>query len=99
MIRDKEIETNMRTKYFLTLFLAGWCSINAAAQVVPDDAVARSVDKEYPSLLELYKHIHAHPELSMHEKETAARIGEELRQAGFDVTTGVGGNGVVGVLR
>ena len=99
MMRDKEIEINMRPKYFLTLFLAGWCSINAPAQVVPDDAVARSVDHEYPSLLELYKHIHAHPELSLHEKATAARIAEELRKAGFDVTTGVGGNGVVGVLR
>lgn len=90
---------NMRPKYFLTLFLAGWCSIIAPAQVVPDDAVARSVDQEYPSLLELYKHIHTHPELSLHEKETAARIATELRKAGFDVTTGVGGNGVVGVLR
>ena len=93
------VQTNMKSKCLLTLFLAGWCSINAPAQVVPDDAVARSIDREYPSLLELYKHIHAHPELSLHEKATAARIAEELRQAGFEVTTGVGGNGVVGVLR
>jgi hippurate hydrolase len=35
----------------------------------------------------------------LHEKETAARIAEELRKAGLEVTTGVGGNGVVGVLR
>jgi metal-dependent amidase/aminoacylase/carboxypeptidase family protein len=89
----------MTSKYLLTLFLAGLCSLDAPAQGVPDDAVARSVDQEYPSLLELYKHIHAHPELSLHEKQTAARIAEELRKTGFEVTTGVGGNGVVGVLR
>jgi hippurate hydrolase len=89
----------MTSKYLLTLFLAGLCSLDAPAQGVPDDAVARSVDQEYPSLLELYKHLHAHPELSLHEKQTAARIAEELRKTGFEVTTGVGGNGVVGVLR
>ena len=66
MTGDTEIETNLRPKHFLTLFLTGWCSLNALAQVVPDDAVVRSVDHEYPSLLELYKHIHAHPELSLH---------------------------------
>ncbi len=89
----------MKSKYLLTVFVVGWCSITALAQVRPDEAVAQIVDREYPSLLELYQHIHAHPELSMHEKATAVRIAEELRKAGFDVTTGVGGNGVVGVLR
>jgi hippurate hydrolase len=89
----------MKLKSLFTVFVSGWCSIAALAQVRPDDAVAQSVNHEYPSLLELYKHIHAHPELSMHEKDTAARIGKELRKAGFDVTTGVGGSGVVGVLR
>ena len=61
--------------------------------------LASITTKELPSLVALYKEIHAHPELSLHEKETAARIAEELRQAGLEVTTGVGGTGVVGVLR
>lgn len=55
--------------------------------------------REYPSLESLYKHLHTHPELSLQEKETAKRIADELERAGFQVTRGVGGNGVVGVLR
>jgi amidohydrolase len=57
------------------------------------------LQQEYPSLFELYKHLHAHPELSLHEQQSAARVAEELRKAGFEVTTGVGKHGVVGVMR
>jgi amidohydrolase len=49
-------------------------------------------------LLDLYTWLHAHPELSGYETLTSARIAAELAAAGFDVTTGVGGTGVVGVL-
>ncbi|HET7602608.1 MAG TPA: M20 family metallopeptidase, partial [Gemmatimonadales bacterium] len=45
------------------------------------------------------KDIHSHPELSMQETRTAAKAAERLRDAGFDVTTGVGKTGVVGLLR
>ncbi len=62
-------------------------------------AVRARVDAELPRLLELYKHLHANPEISFQEVKTAARIADELKQAGFDVTTKVGGNGVVGVLK
>ncbi len=41
----------------------------------------------------LYRHFHQYPELSLHETETAARLGPELKSAGFDVTSRVGGNG------
>ena len=61
-------------------------------------AVRSLVDREYSSLLDLYKHLHRHPELSLREEQTAARIAEELRQAGYQVTTGVGGHGVVALL-
>ena len=47
----------------------------------------------------IYTDIHSHPELSMQETRTAAIAAEHLRKAGFDVTTGVGKTGVVGVLR
>src|SRR5206468_10408619 len=46
----------------------------------------------------LYRDVHAHPELSMDEHRTASIAAERLRAAGYDVTTGVGGTGVVGVL-
>ncbi len=47
----------------------------------------------------LYLHLHQHPELSFHEKETSARMAAELRNIGFEVTENVGGYGVVGVLK
>ena len=50
-------------------------------------------------LLSLYEHLHANPELSFQETETAKRLAEEMRVAGFEVTEGVGGTGVVGVMR
>ena len=46
-----------------------------------------------------YKDIHANPELSMHETRTAAIAAERLKSAGYEVTTGVGKTGVVGLLR
>src|SRR2546422_237000 len=56
-------------------------------------------NQEYPRLFELYKHLHTHPELSLHEEQTGQRVADELKEAGFEVTTRVGGHGVVGVLR
>ncbi|MDD1662259.1 MAG: amidohydrolase [Methanomicrobiales archaeon] len=53
---------------------------------------------EYLDLESLYRDLHARPELSGQEKETAARMAGELRRAGLFVHTGIGGHGVVGVL-
>ncbi len=47
---------------------------------------------------ELYRHLHAHPELSTQEHATAARVAQHLRDWGYDVVEGVGGTGVVGIL-
>lgn len=52
-----------------------------------------------PDLESVYKDIHSHPELSMQEKRTAGIAADRLRAAGYEVTTGVGKTGVVGVLR
>ena len=52
-----------------------------------------------PDLEPLYEDIHAHPELSMHETRTAGIAADRLRRAGYEVTTGVGETGVVGLLR
>src|SRR3954465_7750802 len=49
-------------------------------------------------LEDLYRDIHQHPELSMQEPRTAGKAAERLKAAGYDVTTGVGATGVVGVL-
>ncbi len=57
------------------------------------------VNDAYPSLFEFYTQLHQHPELSFHEEQSAARVAQELRQFGCEVTTGIGGFGVVAVLR
>lgn len=57
------------------------------------------VDRESDSLEKLYQSIHAKPELSLQEKETAHTLAENLKAAGFDVTTNVGGHGLVAVLK
>ncbi|MEV4640019.1 M20/M25/M40 family metallo-hydrolase [Actinoplanes sp. NPDC049548] len=49
-------------------------------------------------LIELRREIHRHPELAGAERETAGLVAEQLRAAGLEVTTGVGGHGVIAVL-
>lgn len=51
------------------------------------------------SVLELYRHLHANPELSLQENRTASLLAAEARAAGFEVNENVGGTGVVAVLR
>jgi hippurate hydrolase len=51
------------------------------------------------ALAALYRDLHAHPELSFAEHRTAGIVAERLRDLGYQVTTGIGGTGVVGVLR
>ena len=52
-----------------------------------------------PDLQSLYTDIHSHPELSMQETRTADIAAKYLRAAGYEVTSGVGKTGVVGLLR
>lgn len=58
-----------------------------------------AIEAELDDLVALYKHFHSNPELSFKEFETSRRVADELKQAGAEVTTGVGKLGVVGVLR
>src|ERR1700686_3695591 len=62
-------------------------------------AILASLVTLLPELEAVYKDIHAHPELSMHETRTAQIVVDHLKANGFEVTTGVGKTGVVGVLR
>ena len=50
-------------------------------------------------LAALFDHFHRNPELSTVEFKTAARVAKELRAVGFVVTEGVGGTGVVALMR
>lgn len=76
-----------------------------AAAPVADPIPARTqrinakIDAELADLEALYKHLHSHPELSSAEVQTAGRMARELKDLGYEVTTGVGGHGVVGILK
>lgn len=63
------------------------------------ESVLQDLDRLIPELETLYKDLHAHPELSMQETRTAGLAEGWLRKAGYEVTTGVGKTGVVGLLR
>lgn len=76
--------------FFATLFVTS--SLFAAD-------VTSLTKTELSSLVTLYKELHANPELSLNEVETAARVAKELRDIGLEVTEKVGGHGIVGVLK
>jgi hippurate hydrolase len=48
------------------------------------------IDNQLSGLVEIYKDIHAHPELSHQEARTSALLANELRKAGYTVTERVG---------
>lgn len=69
-------------------------------QVAMAGELADDVQADYDGYLEaLFLHFHQHPELSSMENATAARLARELRAAGFEVTEGVGGTGIVALMK
>ena len=62
------------------------------------DPILGGLDGILPDLEDFYKALRAHPELSMQEERTSGKVAERLEAAGFEVTTGVGKTGVVGLL-
>jgi hippurate hydrolase len=52
-----------------------------------------------PELEALYRNLHEHPELAFHEERTAETLARLVKEVGFEVTTGVGGTGLVAILR
>ena len=84
-----------------TLLVAAFALLFAPAAPATDPAgdLGGWADERLPALLDLYRHLHSRPELSGEETRTAARLAEEWRAAGYEVTGGVGGTGVVGLLK
>jgi len=98
MIRARMPQCAVRFALASALLLAG-SSLARAAEPDVKAAVRAKVAAELPSLRAIYEHLHAHPELSFMEANTAALMAKELRALGIDVTEKVGRMGVVGVLR
>src|SRR6266404_651217 len=85
-------------KNLLAAFAFVALSVSSSAQSA-DAALAAEVNRIYPEIEKLYIALHQAPELSLQEEKTSATMANGLRSAGFEVTTNVGGHGVVGILR
>src|SRR3954470_6828583 len=71
----------------------------AMASEATVSSVLGGLDECRPWQEELYRDVHRHPELSHQEQRTASKVADRLRTAGYEVHDGIGGTGVVGVLR
>ena len=63
------------------------------------EPLAAAIKADLPSLLAIYRDLHANPELSFQETRSAGILAAEARKLGFQVTTGVGQTGVVAVMK
>ena len=80
-----------------SIFLLCLAVVGAAqTQTFP---TSQDVESIYPAMQALYLDLHEHPELSFHETQTSQKMADGLKRLGFEVTTGVGGMGVVGVMK
>ena len=70
-----------------------------ASAPVRADPLGEAVAADMPGLTAIYRDFHAHPELSFKEGRSAGIMAAEAKKAGFTVTTGVGGTGVVAVMK
>ena len=78
-----------------------WTGAAALALTMPAAAqsLGDQVQQQMPSLMTIYKDLHANPELSFMEVRSAGILAAEARKLGFDVTEKVGGTGVVAVMK
>src|ERR1700682_3144654 len=80
--------------------LLGMADAAGAADVAGTRAVIdRGFDAQYSHIEALYKDIHSHPELAFQETRTAAKLAEEMRALGYEVTEGIGKTGLVALYR
>lgn len=92
-----KLKSVKRTQFAALLLLAGF-ALNAAGQDI-NELIRKEAATSAATAEEMYQDLHRNPELSLMEFKTAAKMAESLRKLGFEVTAGVGGNGVVGIFR
>ncbi|WP_265561717.1 M20 metallopeptidase family protein [Sphingomicrobium arenosum] len=80
------------------LLFAAAASLALAATPAAAQDLRADIAEEMPELIELYRFLHANPELSNEEHQTAAKLAGIARDLGFTVTEGVGGTGVVAMM-
>ncbi|MCM8556274.1 M20 metallopeptidase family protein [Sphingomicrobium sediminis] len=83
----------------MRLALAAFALAIAPAPLIAQPAdLGASIDADMDELMAHYRHLHANPELSGMEVETAAYMAAIARELGFEVTEQVGGTGVVAIM-
>src|SRR5690625_1534275 len=82
----------MKTNTSLTLLLFFTFYVRLGMSQNPD--VKELIHDNYEYVEQLYKYLHANPELSLQEEKTSERLVEELTKLGFIVTEGIGGHGI-----
>jgi amidohydrolase len=86
----------MKTSLFFTILFS--CGISIAQTI--DYGKVKSLSNADKQRLEtIFKDIHQNPELGFMEVRTAAIVAKELKTLGYEVTTGIGKTGVVGILK
>lgn len=70
-----------------------------AAKPAYFDRLTAEIDQDSDRLITIFKDIHQNPELQFNETRTAAIVAKELKALGYEVKTGIGKTGVVGILR
>ena len=76
------------------------CTLIISTMPVKSSDISTLIDKDYQKILApLWDHFHRNPELSLMEHKTAKRLADELRAVGFEVTEGIGGTGIVAMMK
>jgi amidohydrolase len=94
---DQMFHSKMYRSALLAVLAVGRCggfALDVAAEKTQIDA---QLNQNYKHLETLYKDIHAHPELAFQENQTAAKLAQEMRTLGFEVTEHVGKTGIVAI--
>ena len=93
------VHSASRLSILAALLLAASGSLAQAQTETLEQRIGRRLESVRDELIELRRDIHSHPEVSGQEERTAKLVSDRLDSLGLEVLTGMGGHGVVGILR
>ena len=101
ILRPTGTEANLMTMLLISILLLASLTSGAEKADKPRDSrtAVPEVAALEPELEALYRDLHEHPELAFHEERTAETLAKHVKELGFEVTTGVGGTGLVAIMR
>ncbi len=92
-------ESLRRSRYAGVVFFALVATAYpSAGQSLDPDLLEMTLSEERASIIDMRRDLHRHPEVSGQEARTARVVADFLTSLGLEVTTGIGGHGVVGIL-